>query len=75
MQIIAAVGLSQNFGALRSLVTSGIQIGHMKMHLFNILNHFNANEDEREKAKAFFTDRVVSFNAVKEFLNGLRKYH
>ncbi len=75
MEIAASIGLAQNFGALNSLVTSGIQKGHMKMHLFNILNHFNASEDEREKAKAFFVDRVVSFNAVKEFLNGLRKYH
>ena len=30
MQIIVAVGLSQNFGALKSLITSGIQMGHMK---------------------------------------------
>ena len=38
MKIIASVGLAQNFGALRSLVTSGIQKGHMKMHLINLLN-------------------------------------
>ncbi|MEC8623530.1 MAG: hydroxymethylglutaryl-CoA reductase [Bdellovibrionota bacterium] len=75
MEIAASIGLAQNFGALNSLVTSGIQKGHMKMHLFNILNHFNTSEDEREKAKAFFVDKVVSHNAVKEFLNGLRKYH
>ncbi len=31
MEIIAVAGLAQNFGALRSLVTSGIQKGHMKM--------------------------------------------
>ena len=30
---IVAVGLAQNFAALRSLITSGIQQGHMKMHL------------------------------------------
>ena len=36
MIIIAAVGLAQNFGAIRSLVTTGIQKGHMKMHLLNI---------------------------------------
>ena len=75
MEIAASIGLAQNFGALNSLVTSGIQKGHMKMHLFNILNHFNTSEDEREKAKAFFVDKIVSFNGVKEFLNGLRKYH
>ena len=38
MQITVAAGLAQNFGALRSLVTTGIQKGHMKLHLMNILN-------------------------------------
>ena len=38
MRIVAVAGLSQNFGALKSLITSGIQKGHMKMHLINILN-------------------------------------
>ena len=75
MEVAACIGLAQNFGALNSLVTSGIQKGHMKMHLFNILNHFKANEKERTEAKTFFSSRVVSFNAVKEFLGGLRKYH
>lgn len=42
MQIIATIGLAQNFGAVRSLVASGIQKGHMKMHLMNILNHLEA---------------------------------
>ncbi len=43
MEIVAVAGLAQNFAALRSLVTSGIQKGHMKMHLFNILNQLGAN--------------------------------
>ncbi|MBP7273620.1 MAG: hydroxymethylglutaryl-CoA reductase, degradative, partial [Saprospiraceae bacterium] len=38
MLIIATTGLAQNFAAVRSLVTIGIQKGHMKMHLHNILN-------------------------------------
>jgi len=42
MEIVASVGLAQNFGALRSLVTTGIQKGHMKMHLLNILNQLGA---------------------------------
>ena len=49
MKIIAAVGLAQNFGAVRSLVTTGIQKGHMKMHLLNILNQLGASNEEREK--------------------------
>jgi hydroxymethylglutaryl-CoA reductase len=49
MQIIAVAGLAQNFAALRSLVTTGIQKGHMKMHLANILNNLAVTESETEK--------------------------
>ena len=31
-QLMAAVGLAQNFAALKALVTDGIQEGHMRMH-------------------------------------------
>ncbi|MFM2268198.1 MAG: hypothetical protein RL757_1639 [Bacteroidota bacterium] len=72
MQVVAAVGLAQNFGAVRSLVTSGIQQGHMKMHLTNILNHLNADEAEAESAKKYFTEKAVSFSNVRTFLNELR---
>src|SRR5690606_19096711 len=48
MGITAVTGLAQNFSAIRSLVTSGIQKGHMKMHLLNILNQLEATEDERK---------------------------
>lgn len=34
--VIAAVGLAQNFAALRALVTEGIQHGHMRLHSQNI---------------------------------------
>ena len=64
MKIIAAVGLAQNFGAVRSLVTTGIQKGHMKMHLLNILNQLGATEEEREKIKFYFSDKVVSHKGV-----------
>ena len=47
MGIIAVAGLAQNFAALRSLVTTGIQQGHMKMHLLNILNQLEATEEEK----------------------------
>ena len=68
MGIIAATGLAQNFAALRSLVTTGIQKGHMKMHLMNILNHLQANEKEVCEAVAHFQDKVVSYTSVREFL-------
>jgi len=72
MSIIAATGLAQNFAAIRSLVTTGIQKGHMKMHLMNILNHFEANDKESEKAVAFFETEVVTFTGVREFLDRIR---
>lgn len=72
MRIIASVGLAQNFAALRSLVTTGIQQGHMKMHIMNILNHLQANDDEISKTTRFFEDKTVSFSAVRDYLEKLR---
>ena len=72
MGIIAATGLAQNFGAVKALVTSGIQKGHMKMHLNNILANFEANAYEAEKAREYFLDRVVSFSSVRDFIEQLR---
>ena len=72
MSIIATVGLAQNFAALRSLVTTGIQKGHMKMHLQNILNHFKASETEATAANTFFEQHPVSFSSVRKFLEEMR---
>lgn len=72
MQIIAAAGLAQNFAAVKSLVTTGIQKGHMKMHLVNILNHLEATTMESEAALLHFADQVITFNAVRLFINDLR---
>jgi hydroxymethylglutaryl-CoA reductase len=73
MCIIAATGLAQNFAAIRSLVTTGIQQGHMRMHLHNILNHLGASEREVKEAVVYFKDKVVSFSAVRDFLELFRK--
>ena len=72
MQIIVSVGLAQNFAALRSLTTTGIQQGHMKMHLMNILIHQKATEKETAAAVQHFSDKVISFTAVREFLEASR---
>ena len=72
MNIIARVGLAQNFGALRSLVTSGIQKGHMKMHLTNLLNKHNASEKEKEGALIYFKDKIVSSSSVENFIKKIR---
>lgn len=72
MKILAVAGLAQNFAAVRSLITTGIQKGHMKMHLINILNLMNASEIEKEKAIQYFKNNKVSNSAVASFLNSLR---
>ncbi len=69
MKIVASAGLAQNFAAINSLITSGIQKGHMKMHLNNLLNFLNANEQERQKAISYFSDKKVNFNELKKILN------
>ena len=68
MEIVAVAGLAQNFAAVRSLITSGIQKGHMKMHLLNILNQHQASADQKEKALEFFKTHTVTFSAVTDFL-------
>ena len=73
MQIVASVGLAQNFAALRSLTTTGIQEGHMKMHLNNILNQFEATDEERAHVKKHFKTNAVSHSAAVNFIQSLRK--
>lgn len=68
MEVTAVAGLAQNFAALRSLVTSGIQKGHMRMHLGNILNQLDANPSQKKNAEIYFKEHTVSFKAVKEYL-------
>lgn len=72
MEIVAVTGLAQNFAAVRSLITTGIQHGHMKMHLTNILNHLGVSEEEMAAAEAHFTDKVVSFTGVRDYIETLR---
>lgn len=73
MEITAVAGLAQNFAALRSLTTTGIQEGHMKMHLNNIINQFEATDEERHLIKTHFKKTAVSHSAVVEFIESLRK--
>lgn len=73
MQIVASVGLAQNFAALRSLTTTGIQEGHMKMHINNILNQFETTAAERKIIRAHFDKETISHAAVVTFIENLRK--
>lgn len=72
MQIVAVAGLAQNFAALRSLTTTGIQQGHMKMHLMNILNQFEATNEEKIKLVTHFKTNTVTHSAVVEAITNLR---
>jgi len=73
MMIAATMGLANNFSAVRSLTTKGIQAGHMKMHLNNILNQLNATEEEKKQAREYFKDKTVSYAGVEQFLETLRR--
>ncbi|SDD57659.1 3-hydroxy-3-methylglutaryl-coenzyme A reductase [Pricia antarctica] len=73
MQIVAVAGLAQNFAALRSLVTTGIQEGHMKMHLLNILNQLGATEAEKTRLTEYFKKNAATHSAVVAAFEQLRK--
>lgn len=72
MEIAAAAGLANTFSAIKALTTSGIQKGHMRFHLNNILNSLNANETEKERAAVYFKERKVSYKAVQEYLSSIK---
>jgi len=72
MEIIAVAGLAQNFAALKALTTTGIQQGHMKMHLMNILNQLEANVHEKKLIVEKFKGLTVTHNAIAEALHFLR---
>ena len=72
MMITAAAGLANNFSAIASLITTGIQTGHMKMHLSNILNQLNASEKEQDLANVHFSQKTVSYSAVSDYIRSVR---
>lgn len=72
MKIAACAGLANNFSAIRSLITTGIQRGHMRLHLTNILHQLNANVPESTEAIKWFVDKPVSYRVVEEFLKNKR---
>jgi hydroxymethylglutaryl-CoA reductase len=72
MAFCAVAGLAQNFAALRAMTTVGIQQGHMKMHLLNILNHLEATDEEKQYALQYFKDKVVSFTTTRVMLEQFR---
>ena len=72
MSIVASAGLANNFSAVASLVTTGIQKGHMKLHLSNILNTLGASELEKARVHHHFQNSTVSHKEVVQYLTKIR---
>jgi len=56
-QIIVAVGLAQNFGALKALATVGIQAGHMALHAHNVAMVVGATGAEVDRLAAILVEK------------------
>jgi len=68
-EIMAAVGLAQNFAALRALVTTGIQSGHMKLHARNLAILAGAKGELVELiANQMIKDGKISFDYAKQLI-------
>ncbi|MFZ5941021.1 MAG: hydroxymethylglutaryl-CoA reductase [Bacteroidota bacterium] len=72
MMLAACAGLANNFSAVRSLITSGIQKGHMKMHLSNILLELGASPEEQAAIASRFAGKTISRSEVAGFLERMR---
>jgi hydroxymethylglutaryl-CoA reductase len=73
-RIIAAVGLAQNFSALKALATTGIQKGHMALHAQNIAMMAGAVGDEIDRlAQVLVTKGLVRMDVAEAELGVLRK--
>src|SRR2546425_594689 len=72
-EVIAAVGLAQNFAALRALATEGIQRGHMSLHARNVAATVGAVGEEVDRvAEILVKERKVRMDRAKEVLSDLR---
>lgn len=72
-RVIAAVGLAQNFAALRALSTEGIQKGHMNLHARNIAMMAGAKDDEVEKVvEVLISEGTIRVDRAKEVLENIR---
>ncbi len=73
-RVAAALGLAQNFAALRALATEGIQRGHMELHARNIAIAAGAKGEEVDKiVEAMVRERKIRVDYAKELLETLRK--
>ena len=74
-EVVASVGLAQNFAALRALSTEGINSGHMKLHAKNIAVIAGASTEEEIAAVAeiIAKKKTVNVDAAKEAVKKVRE--
>lgn len=73
-EVIASVGLAQNFAALRALSAEGIQRGHMKLHARNVAASAGASGDIVEKvAQKMVEERKIRFDRAQELIKEYSK--
>lgn len=73
-EILAAVGLAQNFAALRALSTEGIQKGHMRLHAKNIAIMAGAKGDMIDKVAAGMVEqKSINMDTARKILEGLKE--
>jgi len=71
-EVMGAVGLAQNFAALRALATEGIQRGHMKLHARNLAIMAGATGDLIDKvAEIMVSEGRISFAYAQELVQKL----
>jgi hydroxymethylglutaryl-CoA reductase len=72
-EVLASVGLAQNFAALRALATEGIQRGHMELHARNLAASAGARPDEVDRVvERLLADHQIRFDRAKAILEELR---
>ncbi len=72
-EVLAAVGLAQNFAAMRALATEGIQRGHMELHARNMAVSAGARPDEVDRVvERLLADHQVRFDRAKAIVEELR---
>ncbi len=72
-EILASVGLAQNFAALLALVTEGIQKGHMKLHATNIALLAGATNDEANRiVPLLIKEGKITVTRAQQLLEAMR---
>jgi hydroxymethylglutaryl-CoA reductase len=71
-RVMVAVGLAQNFAALRALALEGIQLGHMRLHARNIAIQAGATGDLIDKvAGQMVKEKKIRFDRAQELIKEL----